>query len=83
MQALAATQSLDAAAELLTKSKTNVRMVISKLEIDLGRELEVPHTAADDGKLLLVRLRKRSRTELTASGRHPVSLPVEHLPQVS
>lgn len=45
-------------------------MVISKLEVDLGRQLDVPRrsTQGDDGKLLLVRLRKRSRSELTPAG---------------
>ena len=47
-----------------------MRMVISKLEVDLGRQLDVPRRSAqgDDGKLLLVRLRKRLRSELTAAG---------------
>lgn len=69
-QALAVTDSLEEAAELLAKSKTNVRMVVSKLELDLGRQLEIPRPrAGDDGKLLLVRLRKRAPSELTAAGK--------------
>ena len=72
MQALGATESLDEAAELLMKSKTNVRMVISKLEVDLGRHLDLPTipgpAAAEEGKLLLVRLPKRSRSQLTTAG---------------
>ena len=71
-QALSATESLDEAAELLMKSKTNVRMVVSKLEVDLGRHLDLPTapgpTAAEEGKLLLVRLPKRSRSQLTSAG---------------
>ena len=54
------------------KSKTNVRMVISKLEVDLGRHLDLPTipgpTAAEEGKLLLVRLPRRSRSQLTGAG---------------
>jgi hypothetical protein len=71
-KALGATESLDEAAELLMKSKTNVRMVISKLEVDLGRHLDLPTipgpAAAEEGKLLLIRLPKRSRSQLTAAG---------------
>ncbi len=71
-QALSVTDSLDEAADLLMKSKTNVRMVVSKLEVDLGRHLDLPTvpgpTAADEGKLLLVRLPKRSRSQLTGVG---------------
>ena len=72
MQALSATESLDEAAELLMKSKTNVRMVVSKLEVDLGRHLDLPTipgpAAAEEGKLLLVRLPRRSRSQLTGAG---------------
>ena len=72
LQALSATGNLDEAADLLMKSKTNVRMVVSKLEVDLGRHLDLPTvpgpTAADEGKLLLVRLPKRSRSQLTGAG---------------
>ena len=82
-QALSATESLDEAAELLMKSKTNVRMVVSKLEVDLGRHLDLPTapgpTPAEEGKLLLVRLPKRSRSQLTGAG--AASLPCE-LPAV-
>jgi len=71
------TDSLDEAADLLMKSKTNVRMVVSKLEVDLGRHLDLPTvpgpTAADEGKLLLVRLPKRSRSQLTGVGASPPS----------
>ena len=75
---------MDEAAELLGKSKTNVRMVISKLEIDLGRQLDVPRrsTQGDDGKLLLVRLRKRSRSELTPAGKIGLHYNAQHVQYV-
>lgn len=75
---------MEEAAELLAKSKTNVRMVVSKLELDLGRQLEIPRPrAGDDGKLLLVRLRKRSPSELTAAGKwYQIAAPAFTKPQI-